>query len=467
MASDKNTRQNESSRSGSNTPALGVTSKFALIVFMISFLIPADIQLGPLKLGFPRLFLLIVFIPALIYFFRSPNIRFRAVDGFVFGFVFWITIAILANHGLSRIEFVGLQIVEMLGAYIVARVFIQTLADYEYFWKVFGICMLCILPLGFIELLTDRVILLEIFSPIFDEFEDVNFYYRNDRRLGFDRVQGNFENPILFGVFWGLGFAILIALHKRFLSKLVFGGGAALMVGLSISSGAYVALMCQLLLMLWGWLTKNAWKALLILFIFMYIVIEIASNRPALVAISTRIAFRSESAYWRVHIWTYGTKNVWDNPVFGIGLNDWVRPEWLASTVDNHWLVVALRGGYPAIALLLCSFGIMLWQLTRRKDLPVTAVPYRRAYVITFVAMFIALSTVAVWSATQSFLLFFFGLGVCLCNIPADAPKGAPDPEPEQRKRATKSPRQRARESSASAQLSLPEHAQLPQRGRP
>lgn len=448
MASDENVRMQRDGQPLLAQPVSGVTSKFILIAFMVSFLIPADIQVGSLKLGFPKLFLLIAFIPTFVHFFKSSSIRFNWVDGLVFGFIFWISLAIFANHGLTRIEFVGLQIVEMLGGYIVARVFVRTLADYEYFWKVFGICMICTLPFAVIELVTDQVLLIKMVEPFFTAFQDVSIYYTHDRRFGFDRVQGNFEHPILFGVFWSLGFATLLAIHKRPFFKLMFGGGAAVMVGLSISSGAYLALIFQLALMFWGKVTKNSWKALLILFILLYLVVEVASNRPALVAISTRLAFRKESAYWRIHIWNYGSQNVWDNPIFGIGLNDWVRPVWLASTVDNHWLLVAMQGGLPAITLLLSSFIVMLWQLTRRQDLPLAAVPYRRAYVITFVAMFIALSTVAVWSGTESFLLFMLGLGVCLGNLPAQAEQGADLPAVEPDKRVQTSPRQRARAAS-------------------
>ena len=411
---------------------------------MISFLIPANIQVGSITLGFPRLFLLIAFIPTMAFLFKSPDIRFGLVDGLVFGFIFWVSLSIFVNHGLSRIEFIGLKIIEMLGAYIVARVFVRTLADYQYFWKVFGICMLCILPFAIIELLTDKVLLIEMVKPFFNEFEDVSIYYWHDKRFGFDRVQGNFENPILFGVFWGLGFSILLAIHKRIFPKLAFAGGTILMVGLSLSSGAYLALIFQLVLIFWGWITRNSWKTLLGLFIFSYVVVEILSERPAIVAFSTRIAFRTESAYWRIHIWNYGTENVWGSPFFGIGLNDWARPEWLTSTVDNYWLLVAMQGGLPAIALLLLSFSIMLWQLARRKDLPSIALAYRRAYMITFVAMFIALATVAVWSATQSFLLFFLGLGVCLINLKENGQKIKSSPEP--RKRVTESPRSVSRD---------------------
>ena len=205
-------------------------------------------------------------------------------------------------------------------------------------------------------------------------------------------------------------------------TRFFFMGCGMLVVGMSLSSGAYMAVMIQLALLTWGVVTKGRWGLLLILFAVLFVVVEILSDRPAIIAIATRLAFSSETAYWRVLIFEHGMNNVWANPVFGLGLRDWVRPYWLADTVDNQWLLTAMRAGLPAFLFQMSAFGMMIWMLARRRDLPPLVQKYRRNYLISFVGMFIALGTVAVWSGTQAFLWVLLAMGTSLALSPAETP---------------------------------------------
>lgn len=399
-----------------------------MLLFLLCFLVPIHLHFGSITMGLPRFYLLLAFFPALFTLLTARDLRIGAVDYLIFAFILWASLAILVNHGMTEIEFVGLQIVDMFGAYLAGRALIRTPQDYRYFWRLFAWCMLFMFPIALVELLTNRFILHDLLRPFFDVFDNATIHY--PPRWGFDRVQGNLEHPILFGVFWSLGFSSMLVVFKSHLARVFFAAICLSMVFMSLSSGAYLVAIFQSALLAWGWLTRGSWKTLLALFAIMYVIVEIISDRPAILAISTRLAFSSDTAYWRAHIWNFGLDNVLDNPIFGLGLRDWVRPHWLSASVDNNWLLIAMRGGIPAIVFMLAAFAAMIWQLTSRKDLEGDLQRYRRSFVIMFLSMFVALGTVAVWSGTQSFLFFLLAIGVNLANMKQPG-NGQQEPEPE------------------------------------
>ncbi|MCH7564219.1 MAG: hypothetical protein IH968_10395, partial [Gemmatimonadetes bacterium] len=67
--------------------------------------------------------------------------------------------------------------------------------------------------------------------------------------------------------------------------------------------------------------------------------------------------------YYRIQIWTYGTASVERNPWFGIGDKAMGRAHWMVmETIDNHWLMLAVRYGLPTAIL----FGLgVVWALWR------------------------------------------------------------------------------------------------------
>lgn len=389
-------------------------------LFVGSYMIPGNIQLGTLTLGFPRLMLTLSLIPAAYLLFSNPAHKKTWVDLLVALYAFWVAISILKNNGLERIEFVGLQVVETFGAYVLGRLLIATPDAYRMFWRVFGFCMLCILPIGLVELVTERFLLHELLGSLINTFVNSTIGYPT--RMGFDRVQGNFEHPILFGVFWGFGLVHFLSVFDSRAARFFMVSTCLVMVAISLSSGAYLAVMIQMGLLIWGFMTGDRWKLLLILFVILYIIVEILSDRSAIVAISTRLAFSSDTAYWRVLIFEHGIKNVWANPIFGLGLRDWVRPHWLSPSIDNQWLLTAMRGGLPAFALQMAAFVVMVSLLLKRKSLSARLELYRRNYLISFIGLVLALGTVAVWSGTQAFLWIILAMGTSLATMPdADA----------------------------------------------
>jgi hypothetical protein len=117
-------------------------------------------------------------------------------------------------------------------------------------------------------------------------------------------------------------------------------------------------------------------------------------------------------------------KDIPASPWIGIGLNDWIRPWFMgSSSVDNFWLLMAMRYGMPGFLLLALGYA---WGLTLAMRRDLTADPVlsqiRRAWVFTFVGLTFTLSTVHVWTSIYSFTFFMFGAGMWLLTArPAPA----------------------------------------------
>jgi hypothetical protein len=158
------------------------------------------------------------------------------------------------------------------------------------------------------------------------------------------------------------------------------------------------------------------WRLFALGFLAVYIVLDLISDRTPFHILVDYASFSSGSAYNRILIWHYGTDNVLANPVFGIGLNDWVKPEWMSDSVDNFWLLLTMQHGLPFIAM----FVGALYLILRRVSLYELADPVDRAcragYLTTFGGIAIAGGTVHYWQTMLAFVLFLFGSGVWMIS---------------------------------------------------
>jgi O-antigen ligase len=107
--------------------------------------------------------------------------------------------------------------------------------------------------------------------------------------------------------------------------------------------------------------------------------------------------------------------NVWENPFFGIGLNDWVRPAWLAGSMDNFWLLLTVRYGVPGFIFMSIAYVSLIWKVARIKlDTTSPVWQFRRAWVFMQIAMILTLCTVDVWETPLSYVFFMLGAGAWL-----------------------------------------------------
>jgi hypothetical protein len=210
-----------------------------------------------------------------------------------------------------------------------------------------------------------------------------------------------------------------------------------LSVFLSLSSGALLSIIFQVGLISWAWAmrpVKHKWLILFALFAVAYVVIDIMSTRSPIRVFMTYATFSPHNAYWRATIFEWGMQNVWNNPIVGLGRNDWVRPAWMHSaSVDNFWLLVAMRYGIPGFVFLAVGCLISLLQVGWRDfGQNVKLQQFRHAWIFTFIGLTFSLATVHVWASAYSFIFFLFGAGLWLITAKFDYPatENTPVPDP-------------------------------------
>jgi hypothetical protein len=97
-----------------------------VLAFLIGLSIPIIIQLGPLRLSVYRLALIAMFIPCLAGWLSGLGGRIRMADICVVLICVWSAISFSVVHGVaSSIESIGINTIETLGPYLLARCYIQ------------------------------------------------------------------------------------------------------------------------------------------------------------------------------------------------------------------------------------------------------------------------------------------------------------------------------------------------------
>ena len=400
---------------------------FPVVLFLLSVITPISFFVGPLNLTPTRLILLILVVKLSIDLVRGKFGRIMLVDVMFFLHVVWVAVALMANNPDRVIEFAGSTGVEFIGAYLIGRGYIRDKATFLRLVRLLVFIMVFLLPFALIESLINRPLILEFWSKVPGVQVIVNSFM--DKRWGLERAQVILHHPILFGVFASSAFSLCViglkGVYSNFL-HLLFSASVFACVFLSLSGGALMSIMMQLVLIVWAYLfnfTKSRWLFLLGFTCFSYIVVDLLSNRTPIMVFLHYATFSPHTAYWRTIIFDYGMDNVWANPIFGVGLNEWERPFWMYSgSMDNFWLVMAVRYGLPGFALVAVPFVWALWKIGRRDfDGDHALWQLRRAWVFTFFGLAMSMMTVHIWSTVYAYVFFLFGSGMWFLTAKCDA----------------------------------------------
>ena len=385
------------------------TSPVIPALFMIALIPPSYFFLGELRLSPMRVLLLATFVPLLFRLLSGAAGRLRAMDVLMMLFMAWIVVTLIYNNGLARFPFAMITMIELFGGYLIGRVLIRSETDFRRLFRYALWTMIFLFPFVVIELVGMRNLLQELSQRVLPTLQQGG---GKDIRLGLLRVTAGFEHPILYGLFCSTTLATLFTMNRgRPFGRLIILGFVGFMTFASLSSAPLLALAIQIGLLAWGWITGNCWKLLLGLVVTAYVTVDLLSNRTPITILINYITFEPQTAWTRVLIWEYGSAEMWRHSIFGIGLNDWLRPAWLPPSVDNFWLVIGMRHGALGLAFLILAIGVGLWDVLNAKGLSNDARHLRKGYVITLVALFFTLTTVHVWGGTSSFVMLLLGAG--------------------------------------------------------
>lgn len=377
-----------------------------LMCLFAAILVPIEPELMGLRLDPYRL----VTIASLIYlsfqYTRATQSSSRFSDFLVALFSIWIILILVFHHGAERLPYAVLLAMELAGGYLIGRCCVRDCSDIKYFsFLGFG-TVAFLLPFALFEMLTATSPLrsaLGLLGPVEGAFFA--------QREGLTRAQSVFPHSILFGVYCTLFFATSAVLFSGTLKTLLSGFIVLLATFTALSSAALLSIGVQLGLYIWGWITRGRWTVLAVLIGSVALFLELASNRGPVVIMIESLTLNPRTAWWRVHIFNYGMQSVENHPLLGIGLNEWVRPYWLASTVDNYWLLTAMRYGIPGFFLQALLFAAIFWSAARARDLDPIFSRFRCAYLFSLTALILVLCTVFVWDALMVVIMVFLGAG--------------------------------------------------------
>lgn len=399
-----------------------------VVLYLVCVAVPVWFDIGPLSLSLTRVYLLLIIVPLFVRLLAGHFGPLIATDWLFLAHTAWIAVALGINSPDKMLTQVGSVGVEFLGGYAVARAHVRTPEVFLALCRALVLIVLCLFPFILIEAMTGRTLIVEAIRAI----PGIRSVAMIDigKRLGLERVQSIFNHPIHHGLFCSVVFSLAFVglrgvvsdIWRWIVSTVV---GIACLLGLS--SGAWLALILQLGLIVWATAmarVRGRWWWLVALFALAYVMVDILSNRSPIQVFLSYATFSSHTAYWRMIIFDWGSANVigsaekgiTGSPVFGIGLNDWIRPSYMRSgSMDNFWLVTAVRYGLPGLLTLAVGYFLVMARVMRRDFTadPVLA-QIRLAWVFTFVGLTFTLCTVHVWNTIYSFIFFMFGAGVWL-----------------------------------------------------
>lgn len=414
---------------------LGGSLPLPVLLYLLTVVLPIAFQLGPLYMTTLRLFLIVMIIPLMINLLMGKYGKILATDILFTLHILWAAVAIAVNNPSQVVQTIGSVGIEFLGGYVVGRAFIRTREDFAALGRVLILIVLCTIPFAVIEALTTRPLIIEVIRslPSINSVAIVNI----EARLGLDRAQVMFSHPIHYGLFCSVAFSLsMVALRgtvgngRRYVtSGLIAGTGF-----LALSSGAILAFALQFGLIAWAVMFKNyakRWWLLFGLFVLAYVVIDLLSDRKPVDVFMSYATFSAHTAFWRSIIFEWASANVLGSAekgipaswMFGIGLNDWVRPFFMPSpSIDNFWLMMAVRYGLPGLFLIALGYIIGIAKIMRLDfEGDERLMLMRRAWVFTFMGLTFTLCTVHVWTNVYSFVFFIFGAGAWMLTAKRDS----------------------------------------------
>jgi hypothetical protein len=392
-------------------------------VFLISIAVPWVFYFGTLRMSVYRIVLLLMFLPCLVMWISGKAGRIRIADIAVLLYSLWATLSLSVLHGFEpSLRTSGIIIVETVGAYMLARCYVRDADDLYNVVRLLFRIVVCLLPFAVYELLTGQNISRQLFQLVLPTYE-VPPHMMLESRAGLTRVMAVFDHPILFGTFTGSAFALVylvLGYRKNFLHRLFMTTIVGLTSIMSLSSGPLSGLTAQAILLCWNGLLhamKFRWKLLILLVVFIVVAIELAANQSALDILVSYFLFDGGSYWYRKLIWQYGVESVSNHLLFGTGLGEWARPEWMGRSIDNFWLFHAVTYGLPAAVFMMLAFFSIFLPVSFKKGLDVKLTAYRTAFLLAMTGLFLISWSVALWDSAYVVSIFLMGSGVWMLDV--------------------------------------------------
>ena len=386
-----------------------------VILLIIAFLCPTEfsLYLDGLRLPPHRVVLILLLPVALWRIALQRGMKLRAFDAMFLAFNAW-TVGIFMYHQGDHegLVYGGSLALEGLGAYLVARAWIRDAALFEATLRTMAIAIAIAATIALPETLLGK-------NFTHDILRDLTGYVHPtavETRLHLTRAYGAFDHPIHYGTFCAALLAMFWYAAKSKFSRRKRALFLCLATFLGLSSAPILCLLLQGAMILWEYLTRGTANRTSITLAFLaglYIAASCVMSRSPINLIATGMTLDAWTGYYRLQIWENGLNTVYGYPWTGIGLADWERPWWMASsTIDAFWLVIAMREGLPAIIFLVGGI-VMITRAVAKRGLNIPDIATRRlsrGWIMSLIALCLVGTTVHFWNVLYTFFFFFIGL---------------------------------------------------------
>ncbi len=383
---------------------------------------------------FPWRMVCLVLLPWVISRLARGRFPYRPADLWMFVGSGWMIISFVAVYGFGEGFVRGAALAfDVIVPYVIARVSIRDISDLRRLLVAFAPGIALVGAIMAVESISHQQIVKPFAASIFGRLSRYEngvavglgrgFY---EIRLGLLRASGPFNHPILAGVFLA---ALLPLYWTSGLRRWPFYAGvaASLLSFFSVSSAAIFALALGVALLAYDIAGKYAtfltWRLMFALATAVLLFGQVVSEK-GLSALLIRVSLNPATGYFRRLIWHFGWISVEKHPWFGIGFKDYERHAWMVASVDNYWLLLAMRHGLiTAFAFLAATIAAIysVARMTRyvnRSD--------RKFLVGMGIAVFIlavAGFSVALFGPMASWYFMLLGAALSLrANAPVQAP---------------------------------------------
>ncbi|WP_306145394.1 O-antigen ligase family protein [Roseibium sp. MMSF_3412] len=383
---------------------------FLLLSLMILVPIELSIRAGSLFLPLYRALAFLLTFYVIFKFFEQRK-QLRIFDNLILIQGFWFLACEILKRGSAGFEPGVSYFVETVTPYFVIRFLLKSPGQLFAFPNLVFILMIPAILLAFPE----AVILQERF--VHDIARSISGYYywiQEDYRLGMLRAASIFEHPILYGLFCSSMISLVFATAKTNVSGVFKSAVLAFGCILSASSAPILTMIIQLAFLVGERCSRFLQHRAMLLIgscAFVFTALSFLSNRGPIGIIATSLALNPQSGYYRIHIWENGIDDVLANPFIGIRPEEWTRPGWMSPSIDNNWLLVAMKGGFPGIILILMILYLIMRKLYAHDKVSQRLDGLRQALCFTFISLFLAGATVAFFGKMLPFFFILLGYG--------------------------------------------------------
>lgn len=400
----------------------------ALLLLYVT-LIPPEVAFfaGSFRLGAYRLVLFLL-LPWVFIQLARGRVKFGLVDIVMFVVALWLPLSFAQNYDIATgIEAGGSQTADMILSYLIGRVTIRSFQDFRSLLIALLPGLLVAGSLIFLESIGGRLFVREGFQAIFGGAGEVGGELKYEYRGGFLRAYGPFSHPIHAGMYLTAYVTLFFMLFRNKILRIV-GLVPGFFSIFSLSSAGLLGLVMNIILISYDWLQKQVkeltWKLALIFLTIGLFLVQVFSQGGLISVIYRYLTFNPRTGWFRTQIWYYASDDVWANPWFGIGYEDYSRPSWFGGTtsIDAHYLSMAVKYGLaPSLLYLFVALAIIILLCARAHRSATTA--QRNSFVgmaICLTTLVTVLFTVAIWGAVLAWFNCLLGILVSMIRNPSN-----------------------------------------------